>query len=156
MTLTVQGIELYETCKELPCTRFAELQKMVAYDLNVGSTFTQIHDRIIKMANMIGQNEHDELSKELINLSNSYYFLYEKLNFKSLSFACLVKSIDGEPVTVIDEESAQKVAERVGERLSQHEAERRLNAVKKNYTVPLISISQMVLMNLKQFFMQKT
>ena len=129
---------------------------MIAYDIHVGSNFEDVINHLKKLLGFVATKKYDELSKEATNLHNNYFFLMGGFNFTSMSFACMVKEIDGEPVTITDEDSIKEISERIGKVLSQEQVEKTTGEVKKNSTASLRATSQKILMTMTRQIMQGT
>ena len=153
---TIENITYYESIKELPATRYTELQKMIAYDTHVGSNFDDVINHLKKLLGFVATKKHDELSKEATNLHNNYFFLMGGFNFKSMTFACMVKEINGYPVEITDEDSIKEISERIGKVLSQQQVEQTTREVKKNSAENLQATSQKILMTMTRQIMQMT
>lgn len=65
------------------------------WDIGVGSTPDHINEHLGKLFEYAGSGNLEAVQKEARNLHNSYWNAIQKLNAKSLSFAPLVHSIDG-------------------------------------------------------------
>jgi len=142
-------IQYYSSIKEMPANRYTELQKMIAYDCHVGSNFSDAIKHLEKLLMFVGKVDNEEVVKEATNLHNNYFFLISGLNFQSMTLACMVKTIDGEEVTITDEESIKDISRRIGEAISQQEVEEKIDEVKKNSEESFESTSLKTIMMLK-------
>jgi hypothetical protein len=148
----IKEIEYYDNIKELPAYRYTEFQKMLAYDMCVGSDFSDALRHIEVLITYLSNNKIDMAVKEATNLHNNYYFLLDGLNFKSMCFATLVRKIDGKKVRISDEESIRKVSERIQKILSQERLENIADEVKKKSVESLQLISRGILTMIRQSF----
>ena len=149
-------IQYYTSIKEMPANRYTELQKMIAYDCHVGSDFADAVKHLEKLLMFVGTVDNEEVVKEATNLHNNYFFLISGLNFKSMTLACLVKTIDGEQVTITDEESVKDISRRIGEAISQQEVEDKIDEVKKNSKESLKSTSLKTIMMIRSQILSRT
>ena len=153
---TINTITYYDSIKELPASRYSELQKMIAYDTHVGSSFDDVVTHLKKLLGYVATSKHEELSKEATNLHNNYFFLMSGFNFASMTFACMVKEINGEPVIITDENSIKEISDRIGTLLTQGEVESKVSELKKNSIANLRATSQKILTTMTRQIMQGT
>lgn len=108
-------VELYDSIEEMPITRFHKYSKMSLIDAGIGSDITDFDRHIAKaMALAKGKNPSDA-AVELENLRQSVYFIQNNLSPKHLSFAALVKSIDGMPCDDLSDGGLQRVVDELAQ-----------------------------------------
>ena len=126
-------VELFESVEDLPMIRFQKYSKYVLIDSGVGNTYEDVLKKIAKVNGYIERKDFESAKGDLKNMALSVSLVFSEMNLKSLAFACLVKSVDDEPVTDISEEGLQKVLLKL-----QHERAGLifgiLSRVKKNWT----------------------
>lgn len=97
-------IEIYDSIDELPIVRFHKFNKYLLIDCGIGSDISDVDSHLGKMLYYSSQMDFENLSKEIQNLRQNFYFMMTELDPRALSFCCLVKSIDGTPVGNSDDD----------------------------------------------------
>ena len=111
--LTNHTVELFNSIEELSITRFHKYNKMLLVDSGIGGTMEDIDRHLARIMALARQDKLDELGKEVENMRQNIYMVQVGLNPKLLSFAALVKSIDGEPVTDFSDEGLKNIVEKL-------------------------------------------
>ena len=116
-TVEVGGkrVELYDSIEELPIVRFHKYSKMSLVDAGIGSDITDFDRHIAKAMALAKGKTPADAAVELENLRQSVYFIQNNLSPKYLSFAALVKSIDGRPCEDLSDEGLQKVVDELSQ-----------------------------------------
>ena len=135
LTETYNGhtIELYDSVQDLPIDRFQTYNLNLLIDAGVGSDVNSLNihsSNIIRLA----KTDPDGVIKEAFNLQNNIQMILTKTSPKLLSFAALVKSIDGKPTTSeeVTGSAASKVVDRLARtKITMSVVDRILGAVKK-------------------------
>lgn len=86
-------IELYGSIKELPVRVSKEFKKYFLQDTGIGSDMEDIDEHLHKLVTFAAQKDPDAVAQEATNLRFAFFAVLEKWDFRSLSFACLVKSV---------------------------------------------------------------
>lgn len=123
-------VVLYNSIDELPIVRFHRYNKMLLVDAGVGSDIAQFDSHIERAIRFFRNDDKDNGAKELDNLRNCVFQIMQEQNIKDLSFACLVKSIDGKPCDDISEDGLKETLRILGS-ASRKETTEALNSVKK-------------------------
>jgi len=86
----------YDNIKDMPIDRWNLLQCYTLQDNNIGNDITNIS---MNFAELFKGIENDFKKEDLRNIINNiiltHYTIFDKINFKSLSFCCFVKSYKG-------------------------------------------------------------
>lgn len=124
---------IHETQKQLKINRFTDFQKYVLQDSGIGSTTAQIDEHFKMLDSFLGSEQLEEARRERHNLHIGMYLQINRINIKHLSFACLIDSINGEPLTDFSEANLRLVCDQLGEMgLTEQMVSDILEGVKKN------------------------
>ena len=123
-------VEVYDGIEGLPIVRFHRYQKMLLLDAGVGGDLNALDARFERVNAYLAQKDTEKARKEMENLRLSIYFIQNNISPKYRAFACLVKSIDGKPYEVTEEEAIDEIL-RVLSDVEVNEIERNLVSVKK-------------------------
>ena len=107
-------VEFYDAIDELPINRYHKFNKYMLVDSGIGSDLNDINDHIAKIARYIGKKDEKNAQAQLENLRVSLYMVANETNVRHLSFAILVKSINGKPVFDISDENIKRIADSFG------------------------------------------
>jgi hypothetical protein len=102
-------VEIYDSIDELPVKRFHKFNKYMLVDSGVGSDLNTINDHIGRISKYM-EKDPPSARRELENLRQSLYMVIEEINIKHLSFALLVKSINGKEVHDLSEENVKRIS----------------------------------------------
>jgi len=103
-------VEFYDAIDELPIRRYHKFNKYMLVDSGIGSDLNDINDHIAKIKRFIGKKDEKNAQLQLENLRTSLYMIANETNVRHLSFAILVKSINGKPVTDLSDENIERIA----------------------------------------------
>ena len=106
-------VDFYSSIKEMKVKRHNLLQQILLQESGIGSTMADV-DKHFKTLDGLLNAEH--IQDAIIERSNLQLALYSALNaidYKSLSFACLVHSIDGKESDIKTEDDLKKVIEKL-------------------------------------------
>lgn len=120
-------VTLYTSIEELPMARFHRYNKYLLIDSAVGGDMSAFDAHIERVVRYIRQDKRDEAATELDNLRQNVYMILEQTTPRYMSFACLVKEVDGKVVDDLSDEGVRKVLEMfsdvpVGELTAQYDA----------------------------------
>lgn len=101
-------VEFYDSIDELPIVRYQKFNKMLLVDSGVGSDVGDFDNHIEKIIAFIGNGNTDLAVTELGNMRQNLFFVQNNLSPRYLSFAALVKSIDGRPCSDVTDEGLQR------------------------------------------------
>lgn len=108
-------VELYDSIEELPIVRFHKYSKMSLIDAGIGSDIADFDRHIGKAVALAKGKNPSDAAVEIENLRQSVYFIQNNLSPKYLSFAALVKSIDGRPCDDLSDEGLKKVVDELSQ-----------------------------------------
>ena len=112
--LNKHKVRVYDSIDELPIVRFHAYNRMLLVDAGIGSDISDFDSHIERVVAYIRKGENDNASKELNNLRQNVYMIMQGQSVRDLSFACLVKSIDGVPCDDLSPEGLEKVLKQLG------------------------------------------
>ena len=96
---------------------------MLLQDSGSGSTLADIDKRHFKLDNYLKAKNFAASIQERKNLHLSMFNTLMGLNFESLAFACLIKSIDGEEVEIETDEDIERASKKANKIASHKEVE---------------------------------
>lgn len=108
-------VEIYNSIKELPMFLSKELQKNVLQDIGVGSTMKDVDEHIERLAMFVKEDRKSDIIEELKNMRFNFFSMLEKIDHKSFSFACLIKSINGNKITDYSSENLERIINQLSE-----------------------------------------
>lgn len=123
-------VEIYDAIDELPMLRFHKYNKMLLVDAGIGSDLSDFDTHIEKAMRYSRSKTPELAAKELDNMRQNVYFIQSGISPKHLSFAVLVKSIDGKPYNDLSDDGLQKVVDVFGD-VPVKELTAQMEAVKK-------------------------
>ena len=123
-------VQVYDSIDDLPMVRFHRYNKMLLVDAGVGAEMSDFDAHIERAVRYFRKGDNDNGAKELDNLRQCVYLIISEQGIRDLSFACLVKSIDGEPCDDLSEEGLTKVLHTLGG-ATRKELTEALDSVKK-------------------------
>lgn len=134
VTINNTPVILFSSIKELPLERYRAMQNYMLQDSGVGNTMADIDKHLHHALIFLSNNKVKECSDELTNLRYNFFSMINGIDYKTKSFACLVKQVnsllcddittDGLNATV----DALKVLQ-----INSEEIEELWNDVKKNW-----------------------
>lgn len=111
----VCDVEIYDNIEEMPVTRWHKYQKYALIDGGIGSDLSSVDAHIARAATYIKKGEQAKANTELENLRQSIFFVQQGTDLQLLSYACLVKSIDGQECNDLTEEGLQRVIDKIAD-----------------------------------------
>jgi hypothetical protein len=124
-------IELYDTCKEMPVTRYNELQKLMLIDVGIGSTVEDFNLRFSKLQSYVEAEKKDESLNEMANLFRSFYLMINDTSMWSYSFLCFVKSVDGKEYNIDEDRLKEDILMLSKKGLTVEHCETQISELKK-------------------------
>lgn len=94
--LNSNRVFLYDSIHELPEVRYHEFNKYALLDMGVGSDMDSIGRHFANLDNFVKFKKYDEIVQERKNMHLNYFYMIEKINFKSMCFGVLVSRINQE------------------------------------------------------------
>lgn len=129
------SIELFSTIKELPIQRHKAMQAMLLQDSGIGSDMSSIDQRLSSAITFLNANKPAEAATEIANFRYAIFSMAEKIDYKTKSFACLVKSINGKEFIDLTNEGLEAVCVEIeATNISREELDNHFENVKKNLT----------------------
>jgi hypothetical protein len=135
-------ITLYSSVKELPITLSKKFQHFMLQDIGIGNTIESIDDHLERVFMFMHADKKEEAMEEAKNLRYNLFSMLAEWDFKALSFACLIKCVNGEPVEDRSPEGLNALLDRLStEGLTVGMVDELLSDVKKNWIPKGNSIS---------------
>lgn len=111
--LTHHRLEMYSSIDEMPVERFHKYNKMLLIDSGIGSDLSAFDQHVAKVGAYLKGGKMDQAQKELDNLRQNIYMIQGELSPSMMSFAALVKNIDGREITDISDDSLKEIADQL-------------------------------------------
>jgi len=92
-------IRLYASVKELPIEVSKQFHAYILQDIGIGNDIESIDSHYSRLAVFIESDRKAEAIEEIKNLRFNLFSMLEKWDFRAMSFACLIQSVNGQPVT---------------------------------------------------------
>lgn len=124
-------IELYDGIDEMTIERYHKFNQMIVLSSGIGGDTESIMQKVNLIRKHIADNQPKKADVELLNLNQSLYFAVNSIDPKSVAFACLVHSIDGEEQTLLTEDAIHKLSQRLNAILLKSEMDNALERIKK-------------------------
>lgn len=126
-------VELYESIDDLPIDRYNKFQRYALIDAEVGASIGDVVSHLNKVANLIKANSNETALKALNNISESIAMIFSEQQPVNSAYVCLIKSINGKPMTDISEVSINNTIALLNSKRAKHSAiSMAVNTVKKN------------------------
>ena len=123
-------VVLYDSIDELPIARFHKYNRYLLVDAGVGSEISDFDNHIERVVRYIRNKDNESAGKELENLRQNVFMVLSEQNIKHLSFACLVKTIDGKENNDLSPDRLAKVLELLSD-TPRGDIQENLSSVKK-------------------------
>lgn len=107
-------VVIYDSIDELPMVRFHKYSRMLLVDAGVGSDINDFDAHIERAVRYIRKGDNENAAKELENLRQNVYLILQEQSVRDLSFACLVKEIDGRATDDLSEQGLAEVLTLLG------------------------------------------
>lgn len=108
-------IEIYDSIEQLPMVRFHAFSRGIMLDSGIGSDVDDIDKRMASSIAMIQKGDHGDAIKEINNMRAALANVMGNINPKMLSFASLVKSINGKECNDLSHNGLTKVLDMIGQ-----------------------------------------
>jgi hypothetical protein len=126
-------IALYSSIKELPIELSKKFNNYLLQDAGIGNTIEDVDDHLARLYVFINSDKKNEAIEELKNLRFNLFSMLSHWDYKSVSFGCLIKSVNGEPVTDHSSEGITALIDRLSkEGLTGNMIQPVLEDIKKN------------------------
>ncbi len=127
-------IKLYQDIDETPVEVYNIFNEYALRDAEIGCTIEDIDKKHINMAKLISNGKKEDALQTLNNLYQNYWNALNKINHKSLSFACLIYSVEGELTTDYSEEGLTRLINKLSKKgLNMKVVKDEVNNLKKNF-----------------------
>lgn len=99
-TINIPGceIKLYEDIDEMPVMVYNLFNEYSLKDHNIGSDIEAINRHFERLDFFLARKKTGDAIQERKNMQQTYWNIFNGINFPSLQFACLVHSINGKKV----------------------------------------------------------
>ncbi len=128
-------IEMYDEPDDMPQDIWHLFNKFLMQDSGIGSTIQDFDKHLFKLDNYLKAKKFAESIQERKNLHLSVFNNLMGINFESLSFACLIKSIDGKDVKIENDDDAEIVSKQANKIVSHKEVQNYVLNVKKKLAI---------------------
>lgn len=129
-------VEMYDDIEDLPLRNYQKFNKYLIADSGIGSDMADVDTHIQRIASLIGK-DNDKVLRELQNLHNNIAMLLSEVSPKLLSFAALVRSVNGEVNDDLSDEGLKRLAAKL-ELATIREVDRELEDSKKKLEEELL------------------
>jgi hypothetical protein len=123
-------ITFYSSIKEMPIERYIILQTYLMQESGIGSTMADVENHFRGIDTFLSSEKIQEAITERQNLHMNIYAALNGINFKSLSFACMIGSIDKQEIGCMEYDLKEAIKKLKG--ISVGEIEEILTDLKKN------------------------
>lgn len=127
-------IELYDSCKEMPVTRYHEVQKLSMIDIGVGSKIEDFNGHFSNLHAYLSNDKKEEAINEMSNVFKNFYYMTERVGVWSFSFLPFVKSINGKEFELNDDNYKDQLEALSKSGLTVEHCETQINELKKKFT----------------------
>ncbi len=103
-------LEIYDSIDELPIVRHHKFTKLMLIDAQIGATLADFDSHIERIVGYIKTDKKELAEKEIMNLRQNVYFMQNEVSPRLLSFATLVKKLDGKECSDLSVEALGKIA----------------------------------------------
>lgn len=136
-------ITLYSSIKELPIEISKKFNNYLLQDAGIGNTIESVDDHLARLMVFVSEGKKEELLEEVKNLRYNLFSMISEWDYESLSFGCLVKSVNGDPVADYSSEGIIALMARLSdEGLNNEKVQSVIDEVKKNLIPNVSYISQ--------------
>lgn len=139
---TIGSVVLYDSIDNMPQLRKHLFDKFLILEEGIGGSMEGLEKSFSKLDHYILAKDFDKLVMERQNMYTRYINALSLVNFKSLAFVCLVKSINGKVIDLIDESGAEEYQNEVLKSITNRELNDFVEEVKKKYLKSLGYIFQ--------------
>lgn len=112
--LNKHDVVLYDSIDELPIVRFHKYNHLLLIDAGIGADIKDFDKHIERVALYIRKGENENAAKEIENLRQNVFNIMQGQSLSDLSFACLVKEIDGKAQEDMSVDGLAKVLKKLG------------------------------------------
>lgn len=103
-------LTLYTSIKQLPITRYNQLNNFYAQQLGMGSDMDSVSKHYSKLDTFLATKDIEKAMIERVNLHYNLFMVLEQTDINSRSFLCFVHSINGQVVGDLDDDDEAEAA----------------------------------------------
>lgn len=92
-------VVIYDDPINMPATLYKEFQKYLLQDIGIGASMEDVGARFAMFFQYVGASKYPEAKIEAENLYYAHYSIISSIDFKHLSFGCLIHSIGDKLLT---------------------------------------------------------
>lgn len=92
-------IALYSSIKELPIELSKKFNNYLLQDAGIGNTIEDVDDHLGRLYAFVNGDKKIEAIEELKNLRFNLFSMISQWDYECLSFGCLIKTVNNDPVT---------------------------------------------------------
>ena len=126
-------IKLYDSCKEMPITRYHELQKLAMIDMGIGSTVEDFNGHFSKLHAYIANNKKEDSINEMKNVFKNFYLMIDRVGVWSYSMLCFIHSINNKEYELSEDRYKEDILLLSKKGLTVKHCEDQINELKKKF-----------------------
>lgn len=111
ITVGKTELEIYDSIETMPITRYQKFQLYTVLDSDCGQSVNDIMNKYAQGAAFINNDMKDKGLAVFENMTTGLYNIMSGLSPKALSFAVLIKSVDGEEKNNLDKTALEELVE---------------------------------------------
>ena len=124
-------IKLYDSCKEMPITRYHELQKLAMIDMGIGSTVEDFNGHFSKLHAYIANDKKEDSINEMKNVFKNFYLMIDRVGVWSYSMLCFIHSINNKEYELSEDRYKEDILLLSKKGLTVKHCEDQINELKK-------------------------
>ena len=124
-------LELYSSIDELPAERYHKFNLYSLLSAGIGNDVESIQGHISRIYEALQKKDFERLQTMFQNYYHSLHFILEQIDTQSISFACLVHSINGQEIKDLSDENLKKVSSRITKSVKRAEVLNLVQSIKK-------------------------
>lgn len=133
ITLNNTQVTLYTSIKELPIEVSKKLQHYLLQVIGIGNSIEEADEHLARLMEFLKSDKKDDAIEEVKNLRYNLFTMLSEWDFRSLSFACLVKEVNGKPLKDYSPEGLNKIVVELSEAgFTQGMVQDTMDEIKKN------------------------
>lgn len=105
---------VYDSIHDLPITRFHLFNKYAMIDAGIGSNIDDVDRQVNNLREMNRRGDTNNLDMALMNFQQELRFIMQKVNPSTMTFAVMVKSIDGKEMNDLSDLGIENVITMLG------------------------------------------
>lgn len=109
-----KNLIMYDSIHDLPITRFHLFNKYAMIDAGIGSNIDDVDRHLTNLREMNRRGDKNNLDQALLNFQQELRFIMTKVNPSTMTFAVMVKSIDGKEMNDLSDLGIENVITMLG------------------------------------------